>query len=686
MINRINIKKIKASNFLCFGPKGIEIDFTTLGNIILIKGDNLDNKSKTNLDEVCSNGTGKSSVQEIIAFTLFGRTIKGGFSGKDKLNIDDVVNNKISPKNNKCTTEIWFGDYYVVRTRAITKGGNGKSTLKLYLIDKDGNETDESKGTIDATQKEIENLLGLNFNSFVGLIVFTDNNSGSFLESDTATKRKMIEEVLSLEVYNKYFQTAKILYNEIKAARRVAVGVYDTILRQKDESYKRKATLLQQEASWYVSKTNEATKLTELIKSKKDELGNTNFGSALKEYEDAVAELQQLGLSLSSLEENKNKFNDEMSVVYDKHKTVMTTRNDLTLNQKLLISDLTKKKSDLETKKKLLENLDGKKINKQDTECVECYGTVKAENVDKMIGKTQNEIESLTAELLQLKNPYDDVTAQLTVHIQNLTEIDSVLKQGEQRLKKLNTDISTVQTRMSQLSRLRRPEVGIQEKLIEEQILQLDEQLKQKIIESTGNSPYIQVIKDFEQELENKEKECNEKSGEMVLMAEYEEYYSFWEKGFGDQGIRKLIISDIIPALNKKTAYWLQFLIDGRIRITFDESLEEKIERNPVDGDPFVYYAMSGGERRRLNLAVSQAFAHIMMLSCGYTPSVVFLDEVTTNIDPSGVVGIYNMILELSKEKQVIITTHDHDLLDMLCGHEIIHLQKKDGITSLIDI
>ena len=560
-----------------------------------------------------------------------------------------------------------------------------ESTLKLYLIDKDGNESDESKGTIDATQKEIENLLGLNFNSFVSLIVFTDNNSGAFLESDAATKRKMVEEVLSLEVYNKYFQTAKALHNEIIQARRVATGVYDTLLRQKDESYKRKATLIQQEQTWFDSRSNEVVRLKQSLANKQQELGQTDFGSALKDYETAVAELEQLGLNLSSLEEHKNKFSSEMSVAYDKHKTIMTNRNELTLNQKLIISDLTKKKSELETKKKFLEDLDKTKTHKHDTECSECYGVVKAENVEKMIGKTQKEIESLTTELMELKNPYDDVTKQLNDHIQNLTQIDAILKQGEQSLKKLNTDITTIQARMSALSRLRRPEVGIQEKLIEEQISQLEEQLKQKIAESTGESPYAQVIKDFDKELEAKEQECNDKSAEMTKMAEDKAYYDFWEKGFGDQGIRKLIISDIIPALNKKTAYWLQFLIDGRIKIAFDETLQEKIERNPADGDPFVYYAMSGGERRRLNLAVSQAFAHIMMLSCGYTPSIVFLDEVTTNIDPSGVIGIYNMILELSKEKQVIVTTHDHDLLDMLSGHGTLHLRKQNGITTLVD-
>ena len=68
-----------------------------------------------------------------------------------------------------------------------------------------------------------------------------------------------------------------------------------------------------------------------------------------------------------------------------------------------------------------------------------------------------------------------------------------------------------------------------------------------------------------------------------------------------------------------------------------------------------IYDLLSNGQKRRINLAVNQAFAHLMTLSHGVCPSLVFLDEVTTNIDQIGVQGIYNMICELSKEKKVFV-------------------------------
>ena len=153
----------------------------------------------------------------------------------------------------------------------------------------------------------------------------------------------------------------------------------------------------------------------------------------------------------------------------------------------------------------------------------------------------------------------------------------------------------------------------------------------------------------------------------------------------GDNGIRKFVIDAIIPALNSRIAYWLQFLLDNKLKLVFDNQLEETIERNPPDGNPFVYHLLSNSQRRKLNLAVSQAFAYVMMLNSGTSPSIIFLDEVSTNIDPVGIEGVYSMIYEIAKEKQVFITTHERDLQEKLAGCDTIKLQMKDHFSKIVN-
>jgi len=207
--------------------------------------------------------------------------------------------------------------------------------------------------------------------------------------------------------------------------------------------------------------------------------------------------------------------------------------------------------------------------------------------------------------------------------------------------------------------------------------------MAEKANELNGDSPFKDILENDQNELdqaianvETKETEVKECEAELP-------YYDYWITGFGDHGIRKWIVDGIVPELNNRINYWLQFLIDNRITLKFDNELNETIERNPVDGDPYVYHAMSTGQRRRLNLAVSQSFAHVMMMSAGSIPSLVFLDEVTTNVDPLGVQGIYNMICELAEDKQVFITTHDPDLTKMLEGAETLKLVHQNGFTTL---
>ena len=174
-----------------------------------------------------------------------------------------------------------------------------------------------------------------------------------------------------------------------------------------------------------------------------------------------------------------------------------------------------------------------------------------------------------------------------------------------------------------------------------------------------NHDPYAEIIVQTKTEIDTLVAKTESVRAEITEGEELIPYYNYWVYGFGDEGIRAYIIDGILPALNARINYWLQFLIENKIQLTFDNKFEVTIERNPADGDPFVYAATSGGERRRINLAISQAFAHVMMISSGVIPSICSLDEVALNVDLPGVHGIYAMINELAKDRQIFVTTHD---------------------------
>jgi DNA repair exonuclease SbcCD ATPase subunit len=697
MIN-LDFKYAEARNFLCFGPQGIKIDFKAYGNIVHIRGENLDVENEE--ERIASNGVGKSSIPEIIVYALFGKTIKQ----PTKIKHNNVINNKIG-KN--LYVEVKWGDFRVVRTRkpdtlrlwqsadaiwgtyVICPSTNEKIVVDGKAVNSKGEtfeysrdqvvDTEISLGGIPATQELLLSKLGMTYETFVNIFIFTDNNAGAFLESDTPDKRKFVENLLALDKYRLFGEAAKKLRNSYKETIKSISQSYESLLNEAQAGENRIVNYKAKEKAWVQEKNAELDALLSEFKNKSEELKKTDIGDALDKYNNAVAEIAQIEATNLELEQKKEKVSKILENVNSKIAVARDEKNrisSLIYSSKEKIKNINKsiEEKSLETSK--LHNHTGKSCNF-------CKSIIKKENYELYVQKTRDEIEAAKQELLAtdaelttLKESEGTINAQ----IESLLGAIGV---ANEKTNESNIVITKNKARIRALSTIQKPESGTNELLIQSQLQDISHRIEQKKQEVAGVSPFESIIQMAKDEWEAKKIEVLNKNKELTDAEELLPYYEFWVKAFGDSGIRKFVIDGIIPALNARCNYWLQYLIDGRIQIHFNNELEETIERFPVDGDPFVYAAMSGGERRRLCLAVCNAFAHIMVLSSGRTTSCIFLDEVTTNIDPIGVVGVYNMILEMAKDRQVFITTHDQGLLAMLEGCEVIKLQKKDGFTTL---
>lgn len=71
-------------------------------------------------------------------------------------------------------------------------------------------------------------------------------------------------------------------------------------------------------------------------------------------------------------------------------------------------------------------------------------------------------------------------------------------------------------------------------------------------------------------------------------------------------------------------------------------------------------YELSGGQKQRV--AIARALVN--------NPSVIFADEPTASLDEANAIQIYNLLKEVSRDKLLIMATHDRSLLD---GKEIVY-------------
>lgn len=663
MIN-LDIKFIAAKNFLCFGPDGIELNLKKLGNIVLIEGKNFDDVNDEGRPG--SNGSGKSSIPDIITYTLYGKPVKR----PKKLTHKNVIHNKVGKG---LRTEVVFGDHRVVRYRKPDK-------LELYK-EVDGEWVKEDLGGMPATQAEIERIIGLTYETFINVLFFDDTNAYSFLESDTPTKRNIVENLLSLERYRNFGKKAADLAKDANNKIKFMATEYEHLLME-CETYKRRVTEVEeQEASWKEKQLKEIESLKSKLSSLVQELKSTDSGQALYEYEEAQKRISALSLELPVLEQKQNKFTEMLEEVRDKKNKVNQKHNEELIKAREIKSDADSSIKKAKEHKEALEDLRNLEVGSR---CKVCHNVIDSQSYAPVELHYKGIITEETEKLEGFKLSLKEQAVKAEGIKKNIDKLDSIIGDVEQSLTAVNDKIKKYRAEISIKSTIEKPESGIQEKVLEERITETRRKIENKESELEGPSPYVEIISSAVNDHKTKNRECNKKKREVEKAKEEIPYFKFWVNAFGDNGIRKFIIDGIIPALNSRVAYWLQYLIDNKISMVFNNQLEETIERNPSNGDPFIYYAMSGGERRRLNLAVSQAFAHIMTLSSGTCPSLVFLDEVTSNIDPNGVEGIYNMIFELAKDRQVFVTTHDQHLQEMLNGCESIALHKRDGFTTIV--
>lgn len=666
-MKKLNFKFIAAQNFLCFGPDGIELNLEDLSNIILVRGDNEDVQDEE--ERISSNGVGKSSIPEIIVYTLFGKTIKH----PKKLTHNDVINNQ---SKKKLVTEVRWDKYRVVRTRK-------PNSLRIWESEEGewNDDTEISLGGMPATQAYIEEIVGLSYETFVNVVVFTDSNTGSFMEMDVPSKRRIVENLLSLDKYRAFSKSAKDARNKCKETIRLIGSNYEQLVLELDASQRRIKSAQDQEVQWKSDKKSQLSKLVASIKSKRLELETSDIGAALTRYSDAQDKIKELNESIPDLEARKNKIDTMVTTAQQKYRDMGVDVDNLQLEANSLKSEISTQEDQIRSHKRTISNFSELK---NETECPTCKGEVKEEDFASVLQHSEKFIDGAKSRIDKLQKELEKKNKKLAELTSARKKMMAGIESAKEKAQDVTKSISSAKSEIQRLSKIEKPEKDSHEKILEEQIESLKEQAIKLKEEMDCASPYEKIIQTAKDEMAAKQKECEAKKAELEEAEKESPYYEFWVKAFGDSGIRKFVIDEIIPALNSRIAYWLQFLIDGKIKLAFDNQLEETIERNPSDGDPFVYHAMSGGERRRLNLSVSQAFAHVMMLNTGTSPSLVFLDEVTTNIDPVGVQGVYNMIAELAKDKQVFVTTHDQDLLEMLAGCDSINLVKKNGFTKLV--
>ena len=157
----------------------------------------------------------------------------------------------------------------------------------------------------------------------------------------------------------------------------------------------------------------------------------------------------------------------------------------------------------------------------------------------------------------------------------------------------------------------------------------------------------------------------------------------FWETAFSEKGLIRYIVRNILDYFNIKSNEYASILTNNQFSIEFNDELSETIKNNGVVTK---YISLSGGEKRKVNLAIMLSLQELSSKISRTNCNLLFFDEVCDNIDESGILAVNNLLKTLNSqypEKVIMVITHNNYLQELLGESQSITINKKKGISSI---
>lgn len=150
----------------------------------------------------------------------------------------------------------------------------------------------------------------------------------------------------------------------------------------------------------------------------------------------------------------------------------------------------------------------------------------------------------------------------------------------------------------------------------------------------------------------------------------------------GTKGVRAHILGATLGVVSKIASAWLQEFSDGKLGVKLSAYKENKdgsvadsinVEVSGAGGG-YGYKACSGGQRRRIDVAILLGLAQVASSSRGHKGGTLWLDEVFNQLDDQGFDAVGGMVEDLAKDRCVAVISHRDDIQDVIDFARIYHV------------
>jgi DNA repair exonuclease SbcCD ATPase subunit len=613
--------------------------------LVLILGDNQDTPRAD------SNGAGKSLLLDAFCWAIWGKTIRD-------MSHDEVINEKAG-KNCKVVVRFKKGDveYTVKRYRGHDLGDDDTENAKpndLVLL-ADGAAV--TGGKMTDTQKDIDALLGLNFDVFQAMMPGTGLKAAKL--GDAGIK-ELLEAILQTSVLS---EAGKIGKRRLEAAERelelLSVEVEDT-LAHSDFVMEQAKKVRSLHASYAVDKAN---KIAELDKS--SNLKFAEYERAQKEWAALDSKLGPLRLEVAQLPQAV----EDMDAAKNKALELKQEHYEASSTYKRQLSNMRNSKAKIE------ESIE--RIDALGAQCDECFQVVDEDKKKHTRGTlveaaaiARRDIVAFGEEMTAAATLFSQTERETDDKAQQLADLVRSLRDKEREAMTVSASMIPVDARMRAL---------IQE--VDDLHLEADRLEHEE-------SPYQELVDNNQKELEKAEANLvglRERTGQLEQLIQD---LSFWKHAFSSQGIRSYMLKNVTPVINEITRKNCDLLTEGEMGIIFNtqstlssgETREKfNIQVSQKHGGS-TYSRNSEGERQRADIVVAFSLADLAAMRSAFP--FRFLDEPFVKMDESGTDAVIPLLRKYESEYDTIfVVTHRDHVKSMF--QNTITVVKKDGVSTI---
>lgn len=621
---RYKFKTLELHNFLSFGDATIDLQNK---GYCLISG-----KNNNPSDRALSNGSGKSTIISGIAYCLTGQTIQGV-----KSNIENIFTT--GGCYVKLNFDVDLNNYIIVRYKNHEKF---KTDLKIY---KNGEDI-SGKGIRESENILAQELPELTLQLLSSVVLLGQGLPSSFTKNTPSGRKELLEQLTGSDFM---IEDVKIRINarldELNNNKR---ELEDLILSDttKKNIFVDNLNKLNGDLMAFSEKD-----YTTIISTLKSEI-STNFNTILV-YDDRLVEIDdRTSILTEQLTTINNQSTNELNSVYAKYKPLLEeVRNKLSDTE-----------TDLRVKQQELNNIRNIKEF-----CPTCK--------QKIVGVVKPDTSGLETDinnLITIKNTLNEDLNYL--NNQQKLEVEGSTNRFREYITKLNNELNDLKLEKNDISK----DYSIITKTLKQKEDELNEVQKQKENQDTYIANLNNQISQYNDDIAIIENNLLYNKEELDNLQQHIDIVTKMST-LVKRDFRGYLLLNIIEYVERKSKEYCDYIFNSN-------DLEIKLDGNNIDilfsGKDFE--SLSGGEKQKIDVIIQFAIRDMMSKYLDFKANILFLDEITDNLDSIGCDGLINLISNtLNDLESIFIISHHKDEIQLPCDTEIVVVKNSNGISEI---